>query len=159
MHDLDQTIDHLVGEYSSRQISRRDFFRRAAQVGVGASGAATILSAIAASPALAADAGAAAVKGGILREGYNRDVSPLDPVGTTWWDAGLFPVTQETLVTADASGKFIPLLAQSWETSAERTRRRSPSTVSIATTRTPPRSAECACSRAEWWRAEFASLP
>ncbi len=28
-------------------------------------------------------------------------------------------MTQETLVTADASGKFIPLLAQSWETSAD----------------------------------------
>lgn len=124
MTDLDRTIDGLIDQYARHQISRRDFFKRAAQVGVGASGAAWLLAACggsssSSSPSSGASSSVAAVKGGTLREGYNRDVSPIDPVGTTWWDAGLFPVTHETLLTADADGKFIPLMAESWETSSD----------------------------------------
>ena len=123
MRDLDRTIDDLIDQYSRRQISRRDFFRRAGQIGIGATGAAWLLAACGGSSSSSSSSSAATsgtpVKGGTLREGYNRDVSPIDPVGTTWWDAGLFPVTHETLVTADADGKFIPLMADSWETSAD----------------------------------------
>ena len=65
--------------------------------------------------------GAAPVVGGILREGYDRDVSRLDPVNTTWWDASLFPAVHETVVTQDVEGNFIPMLAESWEASADGT--------------------------------------
>jgi peptide/nickel transport system substrate-binding protein len=120
MSDLDLTIDQLVDQYSHQQISRRDFFRRAGLIGVTATGAASLLATVGSRTAHASATRASApVKGGTLREGYNRDVAPLDPVGTTWWDAGLFPVTHETLLTADGKGKFVPLLAQSWTTSKD----------------------------------------
>jgi peptide/nickel transport system substrate-binding protein len=122
MTEPGRTIDQLVEQYSRQQITRRDFFRRAAMVGVTATGAASILAACGGSSggsSGAAPSSVAPVIGGTLREGYNRDVAPIDPVGTVWWDAGLFPVTHETLLTADASGKFVPLLAESWETSAD----------------------------------------
>ncbi|MDX6619917.1 MAG: peptide/nickel transport system substrate-binding protein [Gaiellales bacterium] len=120
MSDADLTIDQLVDQYSHQQISRRDFFRRAALIGVTATGAASLLATVGSRTAQANPTQASApVKGGTLREGYNRDVAPIDPVGTTWWDAGLFPVTHETLLTADAKGKFVPLLAQNWTTSKD----------------------------------------
>ena len=123
MRDLDRTIDELIDQYSRRQISRRDFFRRAAQVRHrrhGRSVAAGGMRGIQLERFVQQRANIRRPGGrGTLREGYNRDVSPIDPVGTTWWDAGLFPVTHETLVTADADGNFIPLMADSWETSAD----------------------------------------
>lgn len=119
MHEVDETINRLVDEYSQRRISRRDFFRRAAQAGVTASGAAALLTAAPSRAAATTTPSVRPVKGGVLLEGYNRDVSIIDPVTTPWWDPGLFPVAQETLITQDASGKFIPLLAESWDTSSD----------------------------------------
>jgi peptide/nickel transport system substrate-binding protein len=122
MNEPGRTIDELVELYTRQQITRRDFFRRSAMVGLTATGAASVLAACGSGSSKSSSApqsSVAPVIGGTLREGYNRDVSPIDPVGTVWWDAGLFPVTHETLLTADASGTFVPLLAERWETSAD----------------------------------------
>ena len=89
--------------------------QRAAALGISGSIVARALAS--ASPALARPAGP--TKGGVLREGYDRDVSKIDPVATSWWDATLFPVTHETLLTADPSGKFTPMIARSWSVSKD----------------------------------------
>ncbi len=68
MRDLDRTIDDLIDQYSRRQISRRDFFRRAGQIGIGATGAAWLLAACGGSSSSSSSSSAATsgtpVKGG-----------------------------------------------------------------------------------------------
>ena len=130
------SVENLVDEYVGRRISRRDFFLRSAALGISMSAAGSLLAACGGGseeatapppPAqtgateAATTEGAAPVVGGILREGYDRDVSRLDPVNTTWWDASLFPAVHETVVTQDVEGNFIPMLAESWEASADGT--------------------------------------
>jgi peptide/nickel transport system substrate-binding protein len=57
--------------------------------------------------------------GGVLREGYDRDVSRQDPVNQAWWDASGFPVQHETLIARDPDNQFVPMLAESWEVSPD----------------------------------------
>ncbi len=135
-------VEGLLDEYLERRIDRREFFKRASLLGISLGAAGSLLAACgggggqeAAPPPPAASTGAAApppppattaapaapVVGGTLREGYDRDVSRTDPVNTTWWDASLFPVIHETVVTQDPDGKFVPMMAESWEQSADGT--------------------------------------
>jgi peptide/nickel transport system substrate-binding protein len=107
--------EHLLVDYDSERIGRREFFKRATALGVSLSAAAAVL---AASTRNASAAALATPRvGGILKEGYNRDVSRPDPVNMFWNDASVWPVMHETLITQDAGGKFVPSLAQSWSVS------------------------------------------
>jgi peptide/nickel transport system substrate-binding protein len=134
----EDSVERLLGEYVERAIDRRQFFKRAAALGISLGAAGSLLAACggsdegsattsaaetgatgATAPGTTAAAEGEPVPGGILREGYDRDVSRLDPVATTWWDASLFPAVHETLVTQDADGNFIPMIAESWEESTD----------------------------------------
>jgi ABC-type transport system substrate-binding protein len=104
-------VEGLVDEYLARRIDRREFFKRAGAAGVATTAAAALL----ASARTAAAAPATTPRrGGVLHEGYDRDVSRPDPVNTPWWDPTLYPALHETLIATDAHNRFVPMLAQSW---------------------------------------------
>ena len=117
MSETPASLDHLIDEYSSHHIDRREFFKRSTALGLSMSATASVLAALARDASGAANATPRV--GGILKEGYNRDVSRPDPVNTFWNDASLWPVMHETLVTQDGAGKFVPSLAESWKVSAD----------------------------------------
>jgi peptide/nickel transport system substrate-binding protein len=118
----DEPIERLLSEYVERRISRRDFFKRAGALGLSMSAAGTLLAACggngASGSSVATETGTA-VRGGTLREGYDRDVSRQDPVNQAWWDASGYPVQHETVLCRDPDNKFVPMLAEKWETSAD----------------------------------------
>lgn len=111
-------IDQLVDEYLSSNLDRREFFKRAGALGLSLGFAGTLLAGLnRGSVAQAATLQRAAVVGGTLREGYDRDVSRMDPVNTTWWDPGLYPATHEALIATSPKGQFQPMLVKSWTVS------------------------------------------
>ena len=83
------SVDRLVDAYREGAISRREFVKRGAALGL-------TMSAI--SGLLAQSAGAvggrversAPKRGGTLKEGYDLDFSRMDPIATTWYDPGFF---------------------------------------------------------------------
>ena len=128
MESHEDAVERLIGDYVDRKIDRRQFFKRGAALGLSFGAIGSLLAARgggaeaappppAESAARTPAAGGKPTVGGILREGYDRDVSRLDPVNTTWWDASLFPCVHETVVTQDVDGKFVPMLAESWKES------------------------------------------
>ena len=116
MSPHDHSVESLIAKYEEHEIDRREFFKRAAALGLSLSAAGVILAGTRVSSAAGATD---AKKGGTLREGYDRDVSRMDPVNTTWWDPGLYPATHESLIATDAHNKFVPMLAESWKTSKD----------------------------------------
>jgi peptide/nickel transport system substrate-binding protein len=129
-------VERLIDQYVERRMDRRQFFQRAAALGISMSAAGSILAACGggdeeeAAPPPSADTGAAPqptppaetaesapTQGGILREGYDRDVSRQDPVNQAWWDASGYPVQHETVIARDPDNQFVPMLAESWEVS------------------------------------------
>lgn len=115
----DDRIEQLIDEYASEEIDRREFFKRAGTLGLTLGFAGSLLASTRTPAAHAALFRSGAVVGGTLREGYDRDVSRMDPVNTTWWDPGLYPVTHESLVATAPNGKFVPALAKSWTVSKD----------------------------------------
>jgi peptide/nickel transport system substrate-binding protein len=118
---FEDSVEGLVNEYQERRIDRRQFFMRAAALGISLSAAGSILAACGGGKGTSATTaeGGRPVSGGILREGYDRDVNRPDPVNALWWDPTLYPALHETLIAIDAEGEFVPMLAESWETSAD----------------------------------------
>lgn len=141
-----QSVETLVTEYVEKRIDRRQFFQRAAALGVSLGAAGTLLAACggdeeaappppaeepppppaetdgeaepAPPPAETTEGEATGpVAGGVLREGYDRDVSRQDPVNQAWWDAAGYPVMHETVICRDPDNAFATMLAESWETS------------------------------------------
>lgn len=136
----EDSIERLIGQYVGNRIDRRQFFKRAAALGLSFGAAGSLLAACgggnggeteaavttggetatgASATAATTEGASEPIVGGMLLEGYDRDVSRLDPVATSWWDASLFPAVHETLVTQDAEGAFIPMIAESWEQSED----------------------------------------
>ena len=132
----DDSVEGLIDEYVERRIDRREFFKRASLLGISLSATGSLLAACgggdeeeaAPSPPPAATTGAAPApppppepaapqQGGTLREGYDRDVSRVDPINQVWWDAHGYPVQHETLIARDPDNTFVPMLAESWEVS------------------------------------------
>jgi ABC-type transport system substrate-binding protein len=105
-------VEALVDDYLARRIDRREFFKRAGAAGVTMSAAAALL---ASARTATAASSLTPRRGGVLREGYDRDVSRPDPVNTPWWDPTLYPALHETLIATDAQNRFVPMLAQSWK--------------------------------------------
>lgn len=116
-------VERLLDQYVERRINRREFFRRAGALGVSMSAAGALLAACGGKGSSgvsgAQTSEGAAVRGGTLREGYDRDVSRQDPVNQAWWDASGYPVQHETVVCRDPDNKFVAMLAESWDTSAD----------------------------------------
>ena len=76
----------LVSEYTRSRVSRREFVRRAALLGVSVPAAASLLAAVTPAPVAAQNE---PQTGGRFTWGYDRDVTKLDPVSSGWADPGM----------------------------------------------------------------------
>lgn len=127
-HD-DRSVESLIDQYTASRINRRQFFQRAAALGLSLGGAATLLAACggddddeAASPTGGAETtgepepAGEPVKGGTLIEGYDRDFTAMDTVRTGWADPA-FVALYEFTVARDAEGGYVPAFVESWEVS------------------------------------------
>ena len=138
------SVEQLVDDYTARQITRRDFFKRSAALGITVSVAGALLAACggddeeaAAPPAEGeppaetppADTAAAEeppaeepagepVTGGQLIEGYDRDFTRMDTVQSNWADPAYVALYEFTVVR-DAEGGYQPGLVDSWEISED----------------------------------------
>ena len=125
MENPPEPVERILDDYLEHRIPRREFFRRAAAVGLSLSAAATLLASCGGDDsegaATAGDTagGGTPVVGGVLREGYDRDVVRIDPVNGLWGDPTVWPVTHETLIILDGEGRVSPMLAESWTTSPD----------------------------------------
>jgi peptide/nickel transport system substrate-binding protein len=129
--DAVHAASELVEQYQLRQITRRQFGKGLMSLGIGATAASVILTACggdddegdagtaeasgSAEASGTAEASATAEAGtpkagGILREGYNRDVSKHDPITTNWYDPA-FSAIYETVVTDGLDGDTVPQFA------------------------------------------------
>jgi peptide/nickel transport system substrate-binding protein len=115
----------LVESYQHRQIDRRQFGKGLFGLGIGVSAASIILAACggddddeatAVATTTAAAAAAGPTIGGLLREGYNRDVSKHDPITTNWYDPA-FSAIYETVVTDGLDGDTVPQFASAMSVS------------------------------------------
>src|SRR5688572_4963623 len=109
------SVQRLMEAYRSAGLSRREVMKRAAALGMSMPAIAAMLAQ--AAPAAAQDASPAAgagTPGGTLREGYDLDFSPLDPIMTVWYDPGFYAI-YEHAITLDPEGAYVPQVAESWE--------------------------------------------
>jgi ABC-type transport system substrate-binding protein len=108
-------FSELINEYRRAGLSRRDFMRRAAALGLSVPAAAAILAS--AGPRLAA-AQDTPKTGGEFIEGYDRDFTKMDPVFSGWADPG-YNLIYEYVMLRDAEGAIVPALADSWTISED----------------------------------------
>lgn len=101
------TLEDAIRDYGSGRIGRRDFLSWAGALGVSAVSAGSLLASV--RPVWAQSPQA----GGTFVEGYDRDLSPLDPIRTSWADPGMNAV-YEPLVVRNHDGMVVPHLAESF---------------------------------------------
>jgi peptide/nickel transport system substrate-binding protein len=111
------SVEQIVEDYRAGVISRRDFVRRGAALGVGMSALGGLLAGAAGAATRAPRAPRVKV-GGTLREGYDLDFSRMDPVNTSWYDPGFYALYQ-SIVNKDPQGRIVPDVARSWSVSAD----------------------------------------
>src|SRR5262249_39146230 len=109
--ELTGALGALVAEYAQARLSRRDFVRRAALLGVSVPAAASLLAAVMPLPAAAQEE---PQPGGRFTEGYDRDFTKMDPVQSGWADPGYNAIYEYTMIR-DPDGAIVPMLAESWE--------------------------------------------
>ena len=124
--DAVRAASDLVDSYQNGRISRRQFGKGLIGLGIGATAASVILAACGGSdkkptPGTSGSTTGSASDGtpkvgGTLREGYNRDISKLDPITTNWYDPA-FSAIYETIVTDDPDGKTVAQFAKSFTVS------------------------------------------
>lgn len=120
MSDQDQRAGAraLIADYAAKRLGRREFFKRAAGLGLSVPAAAGLLAAMApgaAEVAVAQDA--EPVVGGRFTWGYDRDFTKMDPVASGWADPGYNAIYEYTMIRDPDSGLPVPMLAESWEIS------------------------------------------
>ena len=104
-------FSELIAEYRSAGLSRRDFVRRVAALGLSVPAAASLLATV--GPRLAAAQDAPKI-GGEFIEGYDRDFTKMDTVLSGWADPGYNLIYEYTMIR-DAAGAIVPGLTESWE--------------------------------------------
>lgn len=116
--DNRDSFDELIDRYRDEGISRRKFFTQAGALGVSLSVTAQVLAACG-SDSGTTTTGGKPVAGGVLREGYDKDITRIDPVNGFWADPAMWPAVHETLVVADPDEPrtYVPMLAEKWEIS------------------------------------------
>jgi len=102
-----QEIDTALQDYREGRIGRRGFLRQVAAFGVTAASAGALLASVNQARAQTPRSG------GTFTEGYDRDVSPLDPIRSPWADPGMNAL-YEPLVARDFEGKIVPFLAKTF---------------------------------------------
>ena len=110
MDSNDQPVARALTAYTEKKLSRRDFVRFTAALGVTSLGAAELLGG--AAPARADEP----KTGGKLIEGYDRTLSVLDPIKSTWADPGLVAI-YEPVVVRNLDGVVVPYLATAFKPS------------------------------------------
>ncbi|MGH9197225.1 MAG: ABC transporter substrate-binding protein, partial [Acidimicrobiia bacterium] len=120
---LEPQLRPIVDAYQIKQLTRREFMKKAVATGLSVSAAAAVLAACAQTGATTTAAGGVAtteggtpVAGGTLREGYNRDVSKHDPLTTNWYDPAFFAI-YETILTDDPDGATAAQIADTFSAS------------------------------------------
>ena len=114
--DSSGALDEAVSQYASGNLTRRDFLKRAAALGIGAASASVLLAAQSSSAAqrvTSSGTSSKPVKGGTFREGYDRDFTPPNPVANTWADPD-YKALFEALIMRDPEGKMVPMMADSF---------------------------------------------
>lgn len=116
-----QEPQNWVEEYELRRLDRRSFLKRAMALGLTAPAVSALLAACTdAGDTLEeqpdVDIGLPKV-GGVLLEGYDRDVQRMDPITALWWDAASYPVCHEALFAQGPDGAFHTMLSESWDVS------------------------------------------
>jgi len=129
--DPTQEVDQLVGEYRRAGLSRRMFMGRMTALGLSVPAAASVLAACGdddddtaapseddtvAAPEKEPVEDMGPVRGGTLREGYNRDVSKHDPITTNWYDPAFFAI-YEAVLSNDPDGNDVPQFASGFSVS------------------------------------------
>ncbi len=114
--------NHIIDEYRSGYIGRREFMRRGAVVGMSLPLVGFLASACGSaeksgSSSDGAESNKAAVKkGGVLRSGLQLPGSDLDPIKVNNQGAlGTLGQSGEYLIFSDSQLKPVPRLAESWE--------------------------------------------
>ncbi|MFN0152964.1 MAG: ABC transporter substrate-binding protein [Gaiella sp.] len=116
--DRIDSVDNLIDHFTARRINRREFFKRAAALGIGVSAAGTLLAACTGDDEAGSGDDGKPVKGGQLIEGYDRDFAKMDPVLTSWDDPS-FVALYEFPVIRDADGLYLPAFFDSWTVSED----------------------------------------
>lgn len=121
MDRREEQVQVALGDYLSGRLGRRGFLQRVALLGLGATAAGSLLSACGddASSGTSAAPGTGSgnpVKGGTLREGYDRDFTPPDSVNNAWADPSFYALF-EAVITRDPDGNMVPMLASGFDSS------------------------------------------
>lgn len=121
-------VAQLATDYESKKFGRRAFLAQLTAVGFSVGAAASILAACSSSSTSSDTTGAVSGDtvsptaevtpkvGGMLREGYNRDVSKHDPITTNWYDPA-YNAIYETIVTDSPDGTTVPMFATAFSVS------------------------------------------
>jgi peptide/nickel transport system substrate-binding protein len=117
-------VREALDAYLGGGLSRRAFLQRTGLLGLGAIASASLLAACTPSSSnpssVGSGKGTSAGKpktGGTFKEGYDRDFTPPDPVANAWADP-TFNAFWEGLAIRDPSGTLVPMLADSFKSSA-----------------------------------------
>lgn len=113
MKEQVKELQPALAEYVAGTISRRTFMIRASVVGLGVAASGSLLAACA--PTTSGQPTGDPAAGGVFREGYNRDFTPVDPVANAWADP-TFNAFFEALVIRDPEGSLVPSLADEFST-------------------------------------------
>lgn len=116
MTDRTDGIGELVAGYLDHTISRRQFMQRAVAAGASIPAAAALLASM--STRVAAQDAMEPRVGGTFLEGYDRDVSKMDPVASSWADPA-YNAVWERVVTMDADQNVVNQLATNMEFSPD----------------------------------------
>src|SRR5579859_5635301 len=111
-------LNHLMSEYRSAGISRREFIQRALILGMSLPVATSFLANAAPVLAKAPAQSTTPVKGGIFVEGYDRDFSKAEPIAPGWDDPTLVAIYEYPLIR-DPNSKPVPMVAESWTVSPD----------------------------------------
>jgi peptide/nickel transport system substrate-binding protein len=112
------SFERLVNDYRHARISRREVMKRATAMGISLPAIAGMLAVAAPAAAQSTPAAGAGTPGGTLREGYDLDFSPIDPINTPWYDPSFYAV-YEHAITIDPDSNYVPQIAESWEVSED----------------------------------------
>jgi peptide/nickel transport system substrate-binding protein len=113
------SLEELVAQHASRQLSRRSLLKKAGALGLTAGAIGPLLAACgsAAPSASGASAGGKPIRGGTFKEGYDRDFTPVNPVANAWADPD-YNALFEALVMRNPEGEIVPMLADKFSSSA-----------------------------------------
>ena len=116
MTDRGSGYEDQLQELAAAGVSRRGFLKSAMALGVSASFASSFLAACSSSGSSTSPSGSttgSAKPGGTFREGYDRELTPPDPVQNAWADP-TFNAFYEALVIRNPEGSPVPMLASSF---------------------------------------------